>query len=93
MMTSDRPLEDLGKLLVDAPGASAILDLFLHHAELMQMSGRSYRLRHHSASTLEEAQDSKPAIVERVDVRKVHFVGSVKGGGTRPGIPSHLGPI
>jgi DNA replication protein DnaC len=61
MMTSNRPLEDWGKLLGDAPGASAILDRFLHHAELVQMTGRSYRLRHHSASSSEEAQDSKPA--------------------------------
>jgi DNA replication protein DnaC len=57
MMTSNRPLEDWGKLLGDAPGASAILDRFLHHAELVQMTGRSYRLRHHSV----ESQDSKPA--------------------------------
>jgi DNA replication protein DnaC len=61
MMTSNRPLEDWGKLLGDAPGASAILDRFLHHAELVQMTGRSYRLRHQSASTSDEAQDSKPA--------------------------------
>jgi DNA replication protein DnaC len=61
MMTSNRPLEDWGKLLGDAPGASAILDRFLHHAELVQMTGRSYRLRHHSASTSDEAQGSKPA--------------------------------
>ena len=39
MMTSNRPLEDWGKLLGDAPGASAILDRFLHHAELVQMTG------------------------------------------------------
>ena len=45
MMTSNRPLEDWGKLLGDAPGASAILDRFLHHAELVQMTGRSYRDR------------------------------------------------
>jgi DNA replication protein DnaC len=61
MMTSNRPLEDWGKLLGDAPGASAILDRFLHHAELVQMTGRSYRLRHHGASTSDEAADSKPA--------------------------------
>ena len=61
MMTSNRPLEDWGKLLGDAPGASAILDRFLHHAELVQMSGRSYRLRHQSGSTSEQVLDSKPA--------------------------------
>jgi DNA replication protein DnaC len=61
MMTSNRPLEDWGKLLGDAPGAAAILDRFLHHAELVQMTGRSYRLRHHSASSSAGSQDSKPA--------------------------------
>ena len=61
MMTSNRPLEDWGKLLGDAPGASAILDRFLHHAELVQMTGRSYRLRHQSTSSSAGSQDSKPA--------------------------------
>ena len=45
MMTSNRPLEDWGKLLGDVPSATAILDRFLHHAELVRMTGRSYRLR------------------------------------------------
>jgi DNA replication protein DnaC len=62
MMTSNRPLEDWGKLLGDAPGASAILDRFLHHAELVQMTGRSYRLRHQSGSGSNGVEDSKPAI-------------------------------
>ena len=62
MMTSNRPLEDWGKLLGDAPGASAILDRFLHHAELVQMTGRSYRLRHQATPSLDGVDDSKPAI-------------------------------
>jgi len=62
MMTSNRPLEDWGKLLGDAPGASAILDRFLHHAELVQMTGRSYRLRHQATASLDGIEDSKPAI-------------------------------
>jgi DNA replication protein DnaC len=45
MMTSNRPLEDWGKLLGDVPSATAILDRFLHHAEIITMNGRSYRLR------------------------------------------------
>ena len=32
MMTSNRPLEDWGKLIGDVPSATAILDRFLHHA-------------------------------------------------------------
>lgn len=46
MMTSNRPLEDWGKLIGDVPSATAILDRFLHHAEVIAISGRSYRLRH-----------------------------------------------
>jgi DNA replication protein DnaC len=46
MMTSNRPLEDWGKLLGDVPAATAILDRFLHHAEIIQITGKSYRLRH-----------------------------------------------
>ncbi len=45
MMTSNRPLEDWGKLLGDVPTASAILDRFLHRAEIIAMNGRSYRLK------------------------------------------------
>jgi DNA replication protein DnaC len=45
MMTSNRPLEDWGKLLGDVPSATAILDRFLHHAEVLTFSGKSYRLR------------------------------------------------
>jgi DNA replication protein DnaC len=45
MMTSNRPLEDWGKLMGDVPSATAILDRFLHHAEIVQISGKSYRLR------------------------------------------------
>src|SRR5262249_55751589 len=45
MMTSNRPLEDWGKLIGDVPAATAILDRFLHHAEIIQLTGKSYRLR------------------------------------------------
>lgn len=45
MMTSNRPLEDWGKLIGDVPAATAILDRFLQDAELIEITGRSYRLR------------------------------------------------
>ena len=45
MMTSNRPLEDWGKLIDDVPSATAILDRFLHHAEVITITGKSYRLR------------------------------------------------
>lgn len=45
MMTSNRPLEEWGKLIGDVPAATAILDRFLHHAQVLKISGKSYRLR------------------------------------------------
>lgn len=45
VMTSNRPLEDWGKLLGDVPSATAILDRFLHHAEIITITGQSYRLK------------------------------------------------
>jgi DNA replication protein DnaC len=45
MMTSNRPLEEWGKLIGDVPAATAILDRFLHHAEIITLNGRSYRLK------------------------------------------------
>src|ERR1035438_7029930 len=45
IMTSNRPLEDWGKLLSDVPSATAILDRFLHHADIVTITGKSYRLR------------------------------------------------
>jgi len=45
IMTSNRPIQDWGKLLGDVPAASAILDRFLHHAQTIAIAGRSYRLK------------------------------------------------
>jgi DNA replication protein DnaC len=44
MMTSNRPLEEWGKLVGDVPSATAILDRFLADSEVIQLQGRSYRL-------------------------------------------------
>jgi DNA replication protein DnaC len=45
MMTSNRPLEDWGKLVGDVPAATAILDRLLSEAQIVQITGKSYRLR------------------------------------------------
>jgi DNA replication protein DnaC len=64
MMTSNRPLEDWGKLIGDVPSATAILDRFLHHAEVVAITGKSYRLRNKTEpATAESDADSKPAKV------------------------------
>ena len=44
LMTSNRPIEEWGKLLGDVPAATAILDRFLHHAHIINITGKSYRL-------------------------------------------------
>lgn len=59
MMTSNRPLQDWGKLIGDVPAASAILDRFLEHAELIQIKGKSYRLRNRESRD-KEASKAQP---------------------------------
>jgi DNA replication protein DnaC len=54
MMTSNRPLEDWGKLIGDVPSATAILDRFLHHAEVISIKGRSYRLKDRACKSTKE---------------------------------------
>ena len=61
IMTSNRPLEDWGKLLADVPTAGAILDRFLHHAMTIAITGRSYRIK-----------DSLPLVPESKKSKKPH---------------------
>ena len=51
MMTSNRPLEDWGKPVGDVPAATAILDRFVHHADVLTITGKSYRLRREGQGT------------------------------------------
>jgi len=60
MMTSNRPLQDWGKLIGDVPSATAILDRFLHHAEVLTITGKSYRLKHRPG-TSEDDKNSDDA--------------------------------
>jgi DNA replication protein DnaC len=61
LMTSNRPLEDWGKLIGDVPAATAILDRFLHNAEVIAITGKSYRLRGRSGK---EPAAAEPATCE-----------------------------
>lgn len=45
LITTNRPTQDWGVFLGDVPAATAILDRFLAHATIIQMAGKSYRLR------------------------------------------------
>lgn len=61
VMTSNRPLEDWGKLIGDVPSATAILDRFLHHAEIITITGKSYRLRGQKGDSTSENGGSESA--------------------------------
>jgi DNA replication protein DnaC len=48
LITSNRPVEDWGKLLGDTAVVSALLDRLLHHAHVLTCGPRSWRTRLHS---------------------------------------------
>jgi len=64
IMTSNRPIEEWGKLIGDVPSASAILDRLLHHATIINITGKSYRLR--TAARSKDTND-QPATKESID--------------------------
>jgi DNA replication protein DnaC len=45
VLTSNRPVEDWGKLLGDTAAVSALLDRLMHHAHLLKCGPRSWRTR------------------------------------------------
>ena len=51
IMTSNRPLDEWGKLIGDVPTATAILDRFLSRANIIQIVGKSYRLNNKACNT------------------------------------------
>ena len=63
IMTSNRPIEEWGKLIGDVPAATAILDRFLHHAQVIAITGRSYRLK--DRATKQAGKENRPAKEER----------------------------
>ena len=48
LMTSNRPVEDWGKLLGDTPAVTAMLDRLLEHGHVLRCGPRSWRMRRHS---------------------------------------------
>jgi DNA replication protein DnaC len=54
LITTNRPTQDWGQFLGDIPAATAILDRFLAHAEVIQMQGKSYRLHQRARQNAQE---------------------------------------
>jgi DNA replication protein DnaC len=57
LLTSNRPVEDWGKLLGDAAAVTALLDRLLHHAHVVKFGPRSWRT--HKAGLSSKAARSK----------------------------------
>jgi DNA replication protein DnaC len=58
LMTSNRPVEDWGKLLGDTPAVAAMLDRLLEHGHVLRCGPRSWRMRRHGG---EEKSLQEPA--------------------------------
>jgi len=51
LLTSNRPVEDWGKLLGDTAAVAAMLDRLLHHAHVLTCGPKSWRTRLHGDRT------------------------------------------
>jgi len=67
VMTSNRPLEEWGKLIGDVPTATAILDRILHNAQIIQITGKSYRLKDRARKNSQENSAAKRDTTECKD--------------------------
>ena len=54
LLTSNRPVDDWGKLLGDTPAVTAMLDRLLHHGHLLKCGPRSWRMRDHKSLQSED---------------------------------------
>ncbi len=69
ILTSNRPIEDFGQVLGDNVAAGVLLDRFLHHAEIVQLQGRSHRIhdrQQRASRKLESMQPLAPSKVPQV---------------------------
>lgn len=55
ILTSNRPVDDWGKLLGDTAAVTALLDRLLHHAHVLKCGPRSWRTKVHTDLRTEEA--------------------------------------
>jgi DNA replication protein DnaC len=51
LLTSNRPVEDWGKLLGDVAAVTAMLDRILHHGHVLKCGPRSWRTKAATAAT------------------------------------------
>jgi len=61
LLTSNRPVEDWGKLLGDTAAVTAMLDRLLHHGHVLKCGPRSWRRKH---TSLKSATTRKGAFLD-----------------------------
>jgi DNA replication protein DnaC len=61
LLTSNRPVEDWGKLLGDVAAVTAMLDRLLHHGHVLKCGPRSWRTKLAAATAAESQGSSKGA--------------------------------
>ena len=59
LITSNRPVDDWGKLLGDTATVSAMLDRLLHHAHVLKCGPRSWRTKLSTTSSLQETATNR----------------------------------
>ena len=57
LLTSNRPVDDWGKLLGDTAAVTALLDRLLHHAHVLKCGPRSWRTKVQTDLRTEEADE------------------------------------
>ena len=62
LLTSNRPVEDWGKLLGDVAAVSAMIDRLLHHRHVLKCGPRSWRTKQRSP-----ASDRHPTVLGCID--------------------------
>jgi IstB-like ATP binding protein len=55
-VTSNRGFEQWGEILGDAMVAAALIDRLVHHATMITLKGKSYRLNEHGSGVAPAAQ-------------------------------------
>jgi DNA replication protein DnaC len=55
LVTSNRPVDEWGKLLGDTAAVAALLDRALHHAHVLKFGPRSWRMKEHADLSAQEA--------------------------------------
>ncbi len=61
VVTSNRSFEQWGEILGDAMVAAALIDRLVHHAEIVTLKGKSYRLRERAGAAAPPA-DQAPSL-------------------------------